>query len=63
MKIKDLLELCKDKCCCIEIFDIYSYEKKEYKYVQDAIRDYGFFPIVFWYLELGGLKIETKTQF
>ena len=63
MKIKDLLELCKDKCCYIDIWDECTYETKNYRYVSEAIKDFGCFPIVKWYLELGRLKIETRIQF
>ena len=63
MKIKDFLELCKDKCCYVDIVNISEGKTKQYRYISDAIRDFGYFPIVSWYMELGGLKIETKTQF
>lgn len=63
MKIKDFLELCKDECCYVSIFDEHTYETTEYKHIQEAIREYGYFPLNSWYMELGGLKIETRTQF
>lgn len=67
MKIKEFLELCSDDCCVIAIYDKYTSKQKIFHHPEEAIREYGYFSVIFWTTEKiygnTDITIITKTAF
>lgn len=63
MKIKELLELCKDNYCNISVYDESSFSRNLYRHTGMVNEKYGYFPLVSWSIQNGILHINTRTQF
>lgn len=63
MIIKELLDLCTDDFCSISIYDKASFDRKLYRYTQEAISKFGYYPLLSWKIKDNILEIITRTEF